>query len=156
MKRFSLMTTALFIALFATVSLAQTKTGTGTLSVDDQVMQLTKAFEDAYNRADHQGIADLFTTDAERTDADGNTVAGSANIGNVYKEAFSKAKWTVMIRHESAARVEPGTVIGTGSWKATGTNPDGTTVTRSGTYRNEIAVQDKRMRIRKMKVNSAL
>lgn len=156
MKRFSLMIATLFIALFATVSQAQTKTGSGALSLDDQVIQLTKAFEDAYNRADHQALADLFTSDAERTDADGSTTAGSANIGNLYKEGFGKGQWKVMIRHESAARVEPGSILATGSWKATGTDADGTSVTRSGTYRNEIAVQDKQMRIRKMKINSAL
>jgi uncharacterized protein (TIGR02246 family) len=146
----------LIMAAGSTAAFAQTKTGSGSTSVDDQVMQMMKNFEDAYNRMDHQAVADLFTTNAERTDADGNTVSGAAQIGEVYKESFAKNKWKLMVRHESAARVEPGTVIGTGSWKVSGTDADGNPVTRTGTYSNEISIQDKQMRIRKMKVNRSL
>jgi uncharacterized protein (TIGR02246 family) len=146
----------LLIAAGSTAAFAQTKTDSRSSSLDEQVAQFTKAFEDAYNRADHQALADLFTTNAERTDADGNTITGSSQIGEAYKEGFSKGQWKVMLRLESTARVEPGTVIGTGSWKVTGTDADGNLVTRTGTFANEISIQDKQMRIRKMKVNNSL
>jgi len=157
MKRFLPFAAVLLIFAAGTnATFAQTKTGTASTSVDDQVMQLTKSWEDAYNRRDHQALTDLLTTDAERTDADGNTVAGSAQIGELYKEAFTRNQWKVVLRHESAARVEPGTVIATGSWKVSGTDADGNAVTQTGTYRNEISIQDKKMRIRKMKLNRSL
>jgi uncharacterized protein (TIGR02246 family) len=159
MKRILYFFTAmLIISAISTTSFAQTKAGSdsGSLSVDDQVSRFIKQFEDAYNRADHQALADLFTTDAERTDADGNTVSGSSSIGESYKQAFSKGQWKVMLRLESTARVEPGTVIGAGSWKVTGTDTDGNPVTRIGTFNNEISIKDKQMRIRRMKVNNSL
>lgn len=134
---------------------AQTDASSGS-SVDDRVAKFMQRFQDAYNQADAAAIGTLFTSDAERIDTDGTTVSGSTQIADQYALAFKHGKWMLVFRTESATQLADGTIVATGSYKATGTIGDGPTEVHTGTFRNELTRKNKELLIRRMKMFKSL
>jgi ketosteroid isomerase-like protein len=148
---------ALVCLLLAGTSSLVAQTAVGASSTDvDQVSSFNTSYMDAYNRADIKALVKHFTADAERTDGEGTAIAGTDNLEAHYANALQSGKWKLMLRAESATRLADGTVVATGSYKATNTNADGTTEVRTGTYRNELVRKDKQLLIRKMKLFKSL
>lgn len=143
------------LALGTSSVMAQT---TANLSIDDtQVNSFTTAWQDAFNNADHNAIADMFTTDGERTAADGTAVAGRERIAKHYAEQFSKGgKFRVRISTETTTPQADGSVISTGQYISRGTDADGNEVVYRGTFRNQLVKENQRLRVKKMKLFEAL
>ncbi len=148
---------ALVCLLLAGVSplVAQTAVSGGS-SVDEKVAKFMQRFQDAYNQADATAVGSLFTSDAERTDTEGTATTGSTQIADQYAKMFKSGKWMLTVRAESATQLADGTIVATGSYKATGTKADGTTEVRTGTFRNELTNKNKELLIRRMKLFKSL
>jgi uncharacterized protein (TIGR02246 family) len=134
---------------------AQTAVSSGS-SVDDRVAKFMQRFQDAYNQADAAAVGSLFTSDAERIDTEGTATTGSTQIADQYAKAFQSGKWMLVVRAESSTQLADGTIVATGSYKATGTKADGTTEVRTGTFRNELTRKNKELLIRRMKLFKSL
>ena len=146
------------LALGTSSVMAQTDQTTANLSIDDtQVNSFTTAWQDAFNKADHNAIADMFTTDGERTATDGTAVAGRERIAKHYADQFSEGgKFRVRIRTESTAPQTDGSVVTTGQYISRGTDADGNEVVYRGTFRNQLVKENQRLRVKKMKLFEAL
>lgn len=143
------------LALGTSSVMAQT---TASLSIDDtQINSFTTAWEDAFNKADHKAIADMFTADGERTAADGTAVTGRERIAKHYADRFSEGgNFRVTIRTETTTPQADGSVITTGQYLSKGTATDGSEVVYRGTFRNQLVKENQRLRVKKMKLFDAL
>lgn len=139
---------------FVTASLsAQDLTTSNT--VDSQVKEMVKKFQDAYNQKDWARLKKLFHSQIERTSPDGTVTSGADAVANSYAEQQKTGSWTLTLRDETIVRQEDGTVVVTGSYKSV--NSTGAVgETKSGTFAIDLVKGDRQMMIKKIRAYAAL
>lgn len=139
---------------FVTASLsAQDLTSTNT--VDSQVKEMVKKFQDAYNQQDWARLKKLFHSQIERTAADGAVSSGADAVAETYAAQQKTGPWRLTLRDETIVRQEDGTVVVTGSYKSMNTT-GAVGETKSGTFAIDLVKGDHQMVIKKIRAYSAL
>ena len=122
--------------------------------VKKEVQAYVKKFEDTYNKKDDQGLKMLYTDDASRTDAAGQTITGNENIRAEFADSWSKNKITISIKLDKAEQQADGSVLANGTYHISGSSNAGAKIERDGTYINTMIKVDGKWKMSKSVLGS--
>ena len=140
----SLLFTFLSIISFVDTTTAQDAT--------KELTAFTKRFEEAFNKKDIKAIKEMFSKDAVRISAEGQTQTGNAAIVTAYEELFLN-KLTVTITQEKVA-TENGSTVSSGTYHATGSTQSGESIDSKGSFVNTMIKEGGQWKISKQTLNS--
>ena len=91
-------------------------------SLEASVQALADEYAAAWNAGDAEGIAALYTADADSSGPDGEIYTGRQQIAEHYRELLegADAGTTISIRTTSTRELEPGVVLVNGGFEVTG------------------------------------
>ena len=140
---------SLLFTFLSIISLVNTTTAQ---DATKELTAFTKRFEEAFNKKDIKAIKEMFSKDAVRISAEGQTQTGNAAIVAAYEELFLN-KLTVTITQEKVA-TENGSTVSSGTYHATGSTQSGESIDSKGSFVNTMIKEGGQWKISKQTLNS--
>jgi ketosteroid isomerase-like protein len=107
-------------------------------NAEKDMLAFAKKFQDTYNKKDDKGLKMMYTDDALRVNADGQSITGNAAISEEFAKIFADNELTIVIKQGKVVTNADGSLTSTGTYQATGTSKAGEKLEIAGNYNNTV------------------
>lgn len=108
-------------------------------NAEKDMIALAKKFQDTYNKKDYKALKTMYTEDAVRVNADGQSITGNAAISEEFAKIFTDNNdIAIAIKQDKVVTNTDGSLTSTGTYHVAGTSKAGEKLDLAGNYNNTV------------------